>query len=65
MLDLPSSEGPYAGKNAWVRELYDLFAPVRESVRGYSEQEINDMIDEALAKCALTRREQPPIGFVL
>ena len=32
----------------WLKELYDLFAPVRESLAGYSEEEINDAIDEAL-----------------
>ncbi len=34
----------------WVRELYEYFAPVREEVAasGMTEQEINDLIDEAL-----------------
>jgi bifunctional DNA-binding transcriptional regulator/antitoxin component of YhaV-PrlF toxin-antitoxin module len=32
----------------WAKDLYDLFAPVRESLEGYSDQEINDAIDEAL-----------------
>jgi AbrB family looped-hinge helix DNA binding protein len=32
----------------WLKDLYDLFEPMRESLRGYSEQEINDAIDEAV-----------------
>jgi len=43
--------------SAWVRELYDYFAPVREEAeaRGYTEEEINGWIDEALAE---VRRER-------
>ncbi len=36
------------GGSAWARELYEAFAPVRESLEGYTEQEINDAIDEAI-----------------
>ena len=34
----------------WVRELYEYFAPVREEVAasGMREQEVNDLLDEAL-----------------
>jgi AbrB family looped-hinge helix DNA binding protein len=32
----------------WAKELYELFAPVRESLEGHSEEEINEAIDEAL-----------------
>ncbi len=32
----------------WARDLYEMFAPVRKSLEGYTEQEINDAIDEAL-----------------
>ena len=32
----------------WVKELYDLFAPVREQASKRSEQEVNDTIDEAV-----------------
>jgi bifunctional DNA-binding transcriptional regulator/antitoxin component of YhaV-PrlF toxin-antitoxin module len=32
----------------WFKELYDLFAPVREETKHYSEEEINAEIDEAL-----------------
>lgn len=35
---------------AWVERVYDLFAPVREEAieRGYTEEEINEAIDEAI-----------------
>jgi AbrB family looped-hinge helix DNA binding protein len=33
---------------AWLRELYDLYAPVRESLKGESEAEINKTIDAAV-----------------
>ena len=41
----------------WLRELRDYFAPVRQEAaeRGYSDEEINGWIDEALAA---VRREQ-------
>jgi AbrB family looped-hinge helix DNA binding protein len=32
----------------WLKELYDLFAPVREEARQFSEEEINATIDDAL-----------------
>jgi AbrB family looped-hinge helix DNA binding protein len=32
----------------WVRELYELFAPVREDLKHLSEAEINDPIDKAV-----------------
>lgn len=32
----------------WLRDLYELFAPLRESLAEYSEQEINNAIDEAI-----------------
>lgn len=41
----------------WVRDLYNYFAPVRQEAidRGYTEQQINDAIDEAIAE---SRRER-------
>ncbi len=35
----------------WLRELYDHFAPVRQEAieEGFTEQQINDWIDEAIA----------------
>jgi AbrB family looped-hinge helix DNA binding protein len=32
----------------WARELYDLFEPVRKSLEGYTEAEINAAIDDAI-----------------
>lgn len=34
----------------WLRELYEYFAPVRQEAidKGYTEEEINDAIDEAV-----------------
>ena len=32
----------------WVKELYDLFAPVRTQAGKVSEKEINEAIDEAV-----------------
>ena len=41
----------------WLRELYEYFAPVREEAdaRGYTDEEINAWIDEAVAA---VRRDQ-------
>ncbi len=38
----PSSGSP------WAKQLYEMFAPARESLKGHTEQEINEAIDEAL-----------------
>lgn len=45
------SARPY-GDATWLRELYDYFAPARQEAidRGYTEDEINGWIDEALAE---------------
>jgi len=42
----------------WLKELYDYFAPVRQEAeeRGYTDEEINQWIDEALAE---VRAENP------
>lgn len=42
----------------WFRELYELFAPVRQEAadKGYSEQEINAWIDEAVQGVRAERR---------
>jgi bifunctional DNA-binding transcriptional regulator/antitoxin component of YhaV-PrlF toxin-antitoxin module len=34
----------------WLRELYEYFAPVRQEIleKGYTEEEVNDAIDEAV-----------------
>lgn len=38
--------------SAWVRRLYEHFAPVREEAiaRGYTSEQINEWIDEAIAE---------------
>ena len=36
------------GGSQWAKDLYDLYAPVRKSLEGYTEKEINDAIDEAV-----------------
>jgi hypothetical protein len=35
----------------WLKELYDYFAPVRQEAitKGYTEAQINDTIDQAVA----------------
>lgn len=34
--------------SAWLTQLYDQFAPVRDEAMGYNEQEINAAIDDAV-----------------
>jgi hypothetical protein len=43
-----TAKEPKPQGSLWARELYELYAPVRESLKDYTEQEINDAIDEAL-----------------
>ena len=45
----PAEARPRVG-SPWLKELYDLYAPVRKSLEGYTEQEINDAIDAAFAE---------------
>lgn len=40
--------GPPSSGSQWAKDLYDLYAPVRKSLEGYTEEEINDAIDEAV-----------------
>jgi AbrB family looped-hinge helix DNA binding protein len=42
--------------SAWFKDLYDDFAPVRESMHGASEPEINDAIDQALREVREVKR---------
>ncbi len=37
-----------AGDSAWFKQLYDLFAPVRQEAASLSEQEVNATIDQAV-----------------
>jgi AbrB family looped-hinge helix DNA binding protein len=34
--------------SAWARELYEMFAPIREEAKGRTEEEVNADIDEAI-----------------
>lgn len=38
---------PRSTGSPWAKELYEQFAPVRTSLRGRTEEEINEAIDEA------------------
>lgn len=40
----------------WLLELYEMFAPVRASLEGYTEEEINEAIDEAVKAVRLDRK---------
>lgn len=35
--------------SAWLKELYDLFAPMRDEATKYSEAEIDEAIDKAVS----------------
>lgn len=41
--------------SAWLKELYDRFAPIREEASKYREEEINADIDRALADVRASR----------
>ncbi len=38
-----------AGGSPWLKELYDLFAPVRDEAASMSEEEIDEAIQQAVA----------------
>jgi AbrB family looped-hinge helix DNA binding protein len=46
------------GGSPWLKELYELFAPVRQEIleKGYTEEEVNQWIDEAVAEVRRERR---------
>jgi len=46
----PVKVTPKSKGSPWAKELYQLFAPVRESLRGRTEEEVNEAIDEAIEK---------------
>lgn len=43
----PVRVAPKSGGSPWAKELYEQFASVRKSLRGGTEEEINEAIDEA------------------
>ena len=52
----PVRVAPKVKGSPWAKELYELYAPVRESLKGVPEEEINEAIDEAV-KEVRARRE--------
>jgi AbrB family looped-hinge helix DNA binding protein len=46
---------PAAGSE-WARELYELFAPVRQQAEGLTEEEIDRDIEEAISETRAARR---------
>ncbi|MEZ4530658.1 MAG: AbrB/MazE/SpoVT family DNA-binding domain-containing protein [Thermomicrobiales bacterium] len=44
--------------SSWLRELYEAFAPVRQEAidKGYTEEEINEWIDEAVREVRAEHR---------
>ena len=46
----------------WLRELYEAFTPVRQEAidKGYTDDEINEWIDQALQEVRAERNESPP-----
>lgn len=45
----PFKIGETAGGSPWFRDLYRMFAPVREEASSFSEEEIDAAIDDAVA----------------
>ena len=39
----------YAADSAWLKKLYDHFAPIRQEAVQHSEREVNETIDQAVA----------------
>lgn len=52
----PVRLGAQQGNPHWARELYELFAPVRESLEDVPEEEINQAIDAALEEVRARHR---------
>jgi AbrB family looped-hinge helix DNA binding protein len=44
----PVKVAPKRVGSPWLLELYELFTPVRTSLESYTEEEINEVIDEAV-----------------
>ena len=42
--------------SAWARDLYEMFAPLRKSLDGRGEEEINEAIDEAVKRARADRK---------
>lgn len=46
----PVKVAPKPGGSPWAKALYEQFAPVRKSLRGRTEGEINEAIDRAVKR---------------
>ncbi len=46
----PVRVAPKSKGSPWAKEIYETFAPLRESLKGRSEAEVNAAIDEALSE---------------
>ena len=47
-----------AAEMAWAREMYAMFAPVREAAQGMDEAEIDALIDEAVNEVRSRRPDE-------
>ncbi len=52
----PVKVAPKEKGSPWARELYELFAPVRESLEGRSEEEIDAAVGEAVEEVRARQR---------
>lgn len=43
------------GRSNWLKELYDELAPIRDGMRDLTEDEVNALIDEAVAEVRRSR----------
>jgi AbrB family looped-hinge helix DNA binding protein len=53
----PVSVATTVGGSPWVKELYDLFAPVRAEMAKYASEEIDAAIDEAIREVRQAHRK--------
>ncbi len=53
-----------AGDATWFKEIYDYFAPARQEAveRGYTEDEINGWIDQAVAEVRAEKADRSEDG---
>ena len=53
----PAEVRPKVEGSPWARELYRLFAPMREATAEYPETEVDADIDQALAETRASRKK--------
>lgn len=58
---MPDKPDPESKGSQWFKELYDLFAPARESLAesGMTDEEINAEIDAAIREVRAEQRKNP------